>query len=70
MTTAKELMAHDFAENRRMIERYRKSSSLPFRERMMNKPKGKCYRRDKVLLKIINNDMSKAVRDAHCGDDK
>lgn len=70
MTTAKELMAHDFAENRRMIERYKKSSSLPFREKMMNKPKGKYYRRDKVPLRIISNDMSKAVRDAYCGDDK
>lgn len=70
MTTAKELMAHDFAENRRMIERYRKSSSLPFREKMKNKPKGKGYRRDRVLLRIINNDMSKVVRDAYYGDDK
>jgi hypothetical protein len=57
MSTHKELLNADAAENRARFKRYYSSSSLPMREIFKHLPKYQKYRRDRVIHEIINRDM-------------
>lgn len=53
MTTASELISRDLLEWGNLQKRYWNASSLPRVERFKHNPKRKQYRRDRVLIRIL-----------------
>ncbi|MDI3438319.1 hypothetical protein QLG07_02455, partial [Erwinia sp. V90_4] len=62
MTTAQQLIHHDIAQSNHIMQRYYKSSSLPFIEKRKHKPEVCKYRRDRVLHAIMNREMERVLR--------
>lgn len=61
-STIQELMGSDMTEGRARMRRYWSSSSLPAREKHVNAPKLCDWRRDKVLRKLMKNEMNALSR--------
>lgn len=57
-STIQELTGADMEQGRALYRRYWNSSSLPIRERRNNRPSLCNYRRNRVLRKIMKNEMS------------
>lgn len=57
MTTVAGLINADLKEYSVRRQRYFESSSLSFREKLKNKPALRKYRRDRILHKIMRQDM-------------
>ncbi|WP_241603567.1 DUF7301 family protein [Rosenbergiella nectarea] len=60
LSTTQDLLFHDMNQGHSIFNRYWKSSSLPPRERHINRPR-LGYRRDKVLSRLLNLEMQAAV---------
>lgn len=69
MSTVNQLFKADITENGYRHRRYWKSSRLPVRERIKNKPVGPKYPRDKVLLKLMRLEMDVIIH-SFIGDEK
>lgn len=63
MSTVNDLLKADITENGYRHRLYWKSSRLPVRERIKNKPVNPKYPRDKVLLKLVRLQMDVVLRD-------
>lgn len=62
MSTVNEIFNADITESSYRHQKYWKSSTLPVRERIKNKPKNRKYPRDKVLLNLMHLEMSAAIK--------
>lgn len=62
-STAQELLQADIAENSARLKRYRRSSSLSRMDKHRYRPFPKKYPRDKVLRKLLQINMQKAMKD-------
>lgn len=67
MTTAQELIRIDITQSGRLLRQYYKSSSLPWPERRKYRPEVCQNRRDKVLHKIMQREMERAIRIVSAG---
>lgn len=61
MTTAQELIHGDIMQSGRELKRYYKATNLPFSEGYENRPDPCHYRRDRVLHRIMQLEMERAL---------
>lgn len=61
MTTAQDLIRIDIIESSNQINKYSRASSLPPIEKRKNKPEVCHYRRDRVLHRIMQLEMERAL---------
>ncbi|WP_455768635.1 DUF7301 family protein [Citrobacter werkmanii] len=60
-STIQELTGSDMEQGRALMNRYWSSSSLPVREKRQNMPRLCVFRRDRVLRKLMSNEMNALV---------
>jgi len=60
-STIQNLMGADMDQGGALYKRYWNQSSLPVRERKNNRPTFCKFRRDRVLRKLMNNEMKALV---------
>lgn len=56
-STIQELTGSDITQGKALMNRYHKSSSLPIMERRKNVPTVCCFRRDRVLRRLMRIEM-------------
>lgn len=57
-STIQELTGSDMEQGGALMRRYWNQSALPTREKRLNMPRLCVFRRDKVLRRLMNNEMS------------
>ncbi|EJG2384919.1 hypothetical protein AM391_RS02995 [Kluyvera ascorbata] len=57
-STIQELMGADMEQGGSLMKRYWNQSALPAREKRLNMPKLCIFRRDRVLRRLMNNEMN------------
>lgn len=57
-STIQELTGADMEQGGSLMRRYWNQSSLPTREKRLNMPKLCVFRRDRVLRRLMNNEMA------------
>ncbi|HCQ7275891.1 TPA: hypothetical protein OL752_003338 [Citrobacter freundii] len=60
-STIQELTGSDMEQGRALMNRYWRSSSLPVREKRLNIPQLCVFRRDRVLRRLMSNEMNALV---------
>ncbi|MGO0144911.1 DUF7301 family protein [Citrobacter freundii] len=60
-STIQELTGSDMEQGRALMNRYWRSSSLPIREKRQNMPRLCVFRRDRVLRRLMSNEMNALV---------
>ncbi|MFZ4362860.1 DUF7301 family protein [Citrobacter portucalensis] len=60
-STIQELTGSDMEQGRALMNRYWLSSSLPVREKRQNMPRLCVFRRDRILRKLMSNEMNALV---------
>ena len=61
-STIQELMGSDLAHGQALMRRYYKASSLPIGEKNINAPKVCQFRRDKVMRRLINLQLTSLAK--------
>lgn len=61
-STIQELTGSDMEHGGSLMRRYWNQSSLPVREKRLNMPKLCVFRRDRVLRRLMSNEMSALAR--------
>ncbi|QPO98307.1 hypothetical protein GVI61_17980 [Citrobacter freundii] len=60
-STIQELTGSDMEQGRALMNRYWRSSSLPVREKRKSMPRLCVFRRDRVLRRLMSNEMNALV---------